>query len=145
MSDKEPLKITLADLGEPEEDDRRQTTDDGQAAGDKSGISQRLAGAVKDSTARVAQKIADTASDTTSRTADAVRDKVGETIQAQSKATADAIEARLREIDWKGEAQKGAEGGLRWLSQRLEALAGKMGQGSEGEEEKGRKGEGEKG
>ena len=47
-------------------------------------------------------------------------------VQAQSKATADAIEARLREIDWKDEAQKGAEGGLRWLSKRLEELAEKL-------------------
>ena len=49
-----------------------------------------------------------------------------ETIQAQSKATADAVEARLREIDWKDEAQKGAEGGLRWISKRLEELAEKL-------------------
>jgi len=133
MSDKEPLKITLADLGEPEA-----TAESANAAastperghdgvrGSVEQVGQRVAGAVKDSTARMAHKIADTTAEATSRSAEAVRDKVGETIQAQSKATTDAIEARLREIDWKGEAQKGAEGGLRWLSRRLDELAEKM-------------------
>ena len=132
MSDKEPLKITLADLGEPEptaEPAEPAATPERGHDGVRGGveqIGQRVAGAVKDSTARVAHKIAETTAEATRRGADAVRDKVGETIQAQSKATTDAIEARLREIDWKGEAQKGAEGGLRWLSRRLDELAEKM-------------------
>ena len=75
---------------------------------------------------RQAHKIAGGTAGVTSRGAEAERDKVGEAVQAQSKATADAIEARLREIDWKDEAQKGAEGGLRWLSKRLEELAEKL-------------------
>ncbi len=125
MTDKEPLKITMADLGEPEpaaapERSRPKVIEGVEQIGHKMG------GAVKDSTSRVAQKIADTTTEATSRTAEAVRDKVSETIQAQSKATADAVEARLREIDWKEEAQKGAEGGLRWISRRLEDLAERL-------------------
>ena len=133
MSDKEPLKITLADLGEPEPAAEplaapAATPERGHdgVRGSVEQVGQRVAGAVKDSTARVAHKIADTTADATSRGAEAVREKANETIQATSKATADAIEARLREIDWKGEAQKGAEGGLRWLGKRLEELAEKM-------------------
>ena len=60
----------------------------------------------------------------TSGEMEAVRDKVSETIQAQ--ATADAVEERLRQVDWKAEATKGAEGGLRWLSKRLEVLAERL-------------------
>ena len=60
------------------------------------------------------------------RQAEAVRDKVSETIQAQAQATADAVEERLRQVDWKAEATKGAEGGLRWLSKRLEVLAERL-------------------
>ena len=82
-----------------------------------------MAGAVKGSTAKVTQKIADTTAEAANRSAEAVRDKVSETIQSQTKATADAVEAKLREVDWKAEAQKGAEGSLRWLSKRLEDLA----------------------
>lgn len=133
MSDKEPLKITLADLGEAEPAtatpaEPAATPERGRdgVRGSVEQVGQRVAGAVKDSTARVAGKIADTTAEATSRGAEAVRDKVSETIQAQSKATTDAIEARLREIDWKGEAQKGAESGLRWLSKRLDELAEKM-------------------
>lgn len=55
-----------------------------------------------------------------------MRDKVSETIQTQAKATADAVEAKLREVDWKSEAQKGAEGGLRWLSRQLEHIAERL-------------------
>jgi hypothetical protein len=121
MSEKEPLKITLADLGEEEKPAVPEPT-----AGESPGQAHKVAEAVKDSAARAANKIAGATADVTSRSAEAVRDKVGEAVQAQSKATADAIEARLREIDWKGEAQKGAEGGLRWLSRRLEELAERL-------------------
>lgn len=126
MSEKEPLRITLEDLGEPE----KAATPEREHSALRDGAAQtghKVTGAVKESAARVAHKIADVTTDATSRSAEAVRDKVGEAIQAQSKATADAIEARLREVDWKQEAQKGAEGGLRWLSQRLEAFAERLG------------------
>ncbi len=124
MTEKEPLKITLADLGleeTPAAPAPALVADDGtEHAG------QKVTDAVKDTAARAAHKIAGATAGVTSRGAEAVKDKVGEAVQAQSKATADAIEARLREIDWKGEAQKGAEGGLRWLSQRLEELAERL-------------------
>ena len=125
MSDKEPLKITLEDLGE-EAKPANEGSDRGKLAGSAAEVGHKVSDAMKGSATRVAQKIADTTTDATSRSAEAVRDKVSETIQAQSKATADAIETRLREIDWKTEAQKGAEGTLRWLSQRLDALAEKL-------------------
>jgi hypothetical protein len=130
MTDKEPLKITLDDLGPAEpatapaaESPAIPEKAPGKAREAAEQVGQRVAGAVKDTTSKVTQKIADTTTETANRTAEAVRDKVSETIQNQAKATADAVETRLREIDWKAEAQKGAEGGLRWLSQRLEALA----------------------
>ncbi len=134
MSSQERLQITMADLGETEppatpEQSHEKMREGMEQAGHK------VAETVKDATSRVAHKIADTTADVTSRSAEAVRDKVGETIQAQSKATADAVEARLREIDWKGEAQKGAEGGLRWLSKRLEELAERLKKGEPGGEE----------
>lgn len=132
MSEKEPLRITLEDLGEAEpaavpERDHGALRDGAAQAG------QKVAGAVKGSASRVVHKIADTTTDVTGRSAEAMRDKVGEAIQAQSKATADAIEARLREMDWKQEAQKGAEGGLRRLSQWLESMAEQLARKSEAE------------
>ncbi len=134
MSSQEPLKITLDDLGESEPP----ATPDRSGGKALEGIGQaghKVADVVKDSTSRAAHKIAGATADVTSRSAEAVRDKVGEAIQAQSKATADAVEARLRQIDWKGEAQKGAEGGLRWLSKRLEELAERLKKGEAGGEE----------
>jgi hypothetical protein len=129
MTDKEPLKITLADLGEPEPPFEPAVTPAEAHGRARQGVEQvghKVAGTVKDAGSRVAQKITDSTADTAARTAEAVREKVGEAIQAQSKATADAVEARLREIDWKGEVRKGAEGGLHWLSERLEDLAGRL-------------------
>ena len=125
MNEKEPLKITLEDLGEDSKPEAA-TSERGKLADGAAELGQKVGDAVKGSAARVAHKIADTTTEATSRSAEAVRDKVGEAIQAQSKATAEAVEARLREIDWKEEAQKGAEGGLRWLSKRLEELAEKL-------------------
>ena len=125
MNEKEPLKITLEDLGEYSKPEAA-TSERGKLADGAAELGQKVGDAVKGSAARVAHKIADTTTEATSRSAEAVKDKVTETIQAQSKATADAVEARLREIDWKDEAQKGAEGGLRWISKRLEELAEKL-------------------
>lgn len=138
MNDKEPLKITLEDLGLGEPHEPPPPADPagprvvmpekthGKVREGAEQVGQRVAGAVKDSTSKVTQKIADTTAEAASRSADAVRDKVSEAIQQQTKATADAVEARLREIDWKAEAQKGAEGGLHWLSKRLEELAERL-------------------
>lgn len=125
MTEKEPLRITLEDLGE-EVKAETTTPERNKLVEGAADVGQKVGGAVKDTASRAAHKIAGATADVTSRSAEAVRDKVGETIQAQSKATADAVEARLREIDWKGEAQKGAEGGLRWLGKRLEDLAEKL-------------------
>ncbi len=130
MPDNEPLKITLDDLADekPADAPPAQTetgaTSRMRAQAEEAG--RQVAGSVKGTADKLTQKIADSAAEVTSRSADAAREKMGEVIQAQSKATADAIEARLREVDWKQEAQKGAEGGLRWLSRRLDDLAGKV-------------------
>ena len=135
MTDKEPLKITLEDLGlseppapapPPVEPPAQPDRPVGKAREAAEQVGQRMAGAVKDSTAKVTHKIADATAETANRTAEAVRDKVTETVQAQAKATADAVEERLRQVDWKAEATKGAEGGLLWLSKRLEALAERL-------------------
>lgn len=136
MSNQEPLKITLADLGDPESpaiagDAPNRIHEGLEQAG------QKIAGVAKDTSSRLAHKIADVTTEATSRSAEAVRDKVSETIQTQSKATADAVEARLRDIDWKGEAQKGAEDSLRWLSKRLEALAERLKKEEPGKEKSG--------
>jgi hypothetical protein len=126
MPDKELIVITAADLGEPE------------AAADVSGspetpnsklrdgagqIGHKATKAVQRASSQVARKIADTTAEASNRSAEAIREKVNDAVRAQTQATADAVEARLREVDWKSEVQKGAEGGLRWLIGRLEALA----------------------
>ncbi len=130
MPDNEPLKITLDDLADeipaadPSPAQAGTTTSRVRAQAEEAG--RQVAGSVKGTADKLTRKVADSAAEVTSRSADAAREKMGEVIQAQSKATADAIEARLREVDWKQEAQKGAEGGLRWLSRRLDDLAGKV-------------------
>jgi len=70
----------------------------------------------------------------THRSAEIVRDKVADTVEQQAKATVAAVEARVREVDWKTEGQKAAVGGMRWLSHRLEALAERFGRREEGKQ-----------
>ncbi len=139
MTEKEPLKITVADLGEPEPPAQPAVERRSRVREEAGELGSKVVGSVKEAGNRAAHKIADTTADAATRSAEAVRDKVNETIQAQSKATAEAIEARLREIDWKTELQKGAQGGLHWLSQKLEGLALRLNEEETPEEEKSEK------
>lgn len=125
MTQQEPLKITLDDLEGDEAPAKPEPTRSRlQQQAESTG--KQVAGAAKDVAGKVSQKLADSAADVTNRTAEAAREKMSEAMQAQSKAIADAVEQRVRQIDWKAEAQKGAEGGLRWLSGRLTELADRM-------------------
>lgn len=121
MSDDGRLKITLEDLGEPEKPAQPQGPSGARAQAEKLG--RQTADTVKSTAQKATDKVAGKAAEVTSRSAEAARDKVAETIEAQAKATADAVEARIRAVDWKGEAQKGATGGLKWLSDQLSVLA----------------------
>lgn len=125
MTDKEPLKITLEDLDD-EQPPVKPAAATSKAREQAEATGRQIAGAAKDMAGKVTDKLATSAADVTSRTAEAAKDKVGEVLQEQSKAIADAVEQRVREIDWKAEAQKGAEGGLRWLSQRMTELADRL-------------------
>lgn len=124
MSDDGRLKITLEDLGEPEKPAQPEASSGARAQAEKLG--RQAADTVKSTAQKATDKVAGKAAEVTSRSAEAARDKVAETIEAQAKATADAVEARIRQIDWKGEAQKGATGGLKWLSNQLGGLAEKI-------------------
>lgn len=53
----------------------------------------------------------------------AVQDKVAQTAEEQARAQTAALQNKLRETDWKHEAQTGAARGLRWLSQQLANLS----------------------
>jgi len=57
------------------------------------------------------------------KTAAAVQDKMVKTAEAQAKAQYEAMQTRIRETDWKHEAQTGTARGLRWLSQQIAKLA----------------------
>ncbi|MEZ4515600.1 MAG: hypothetical protein R3C44_01760 [Chloroflexota bacterium] len=122
-TDKEPLKITLEDL-DPETPQPSSSRSKLQEQAGATG--RQVAGTAKDIAGKFTDKLAATAADATNRTAEAAREKMTEAFQEQSKAIADAVEQRVREIDWKAEAQKGTEGGLRWLSERLNEIADRM-------------------
>lgn len=131
MPDTEPIKITLDDLGDegaaPDPEPPAQPeAPRGKLPAAVESTGRQVAGAAKDAAASVGAKLAAGAAGATNRTAEIARDKVSEVMQEQSKAIADAVEQRVREIDWKAEAQKGTEGGLRWLSERLTELADRM-------------------
>ena len=126
MPDRQLITITAADLEETQaatETAGSPAAHDGRLRQDTGQLGQKPTAAVKQASSRVAQKIIATTTEASNRSAEAIREKVGEAVRAQSQATADALEARLREIDWKSEARKGAECGLHWLIARLEALA----------------------
>lgn len=121
MSDEERLKITLDDL-----DDFEHPAQPESPAGARAQVEQlgrRMSETAKSTAHKTGDALAGKAAEVTTRGAEAVRDKVSGTIEAQAKATADAVEARLREVDWKAEVQKGATDGLKWLGARLALLA----------------------
>jgi uncharacterized protein YjbJ (UPF0337 family) len=90
-------------------------------------IGRQVTGAVKDTAGKATRKVAAGVGEVAGRSADAARDKVAGAMEEQARATAKAVEDRVREIDWKGEAQKGATTGLKWLSQQLADLADRLG------------------
>lgn len=140
MSEQERMKITIEDL-EPEEEkplvaeqphrskvgEAAATAGQAAAEGGKKAVvaAGSLARKVWDSDVRqkATDKLASGATAVGNRSAELVREKVASTVEEQAKATAAAVEARVREVDWKAEGQKAAVGGMRWLSRRLEALA----------------------
>jgi 2,3-bisphosphoglycerate-independent phosphoglycerate mutase len=126
MTEKEPIKITLDDLEPEESPTAKPEQGRGKLQEQAEATGRQVAGTARDIAAKVTDKLAAGAADATNRTAEAAREKMGEMLQEQSKAIADAVEQRVREIDWKVEAQKGTEGGLRWLSQRMNELADRM-------------------
>ncbi len=55
-----------------------------------------------------------------------VQDKVVAAAERQAREQAAAVQTRLKEMDWKAEAQTGAAKTLRWLSARLSSLAARL-------------------
>lgn len=55
-----------------------------------------------------------------------VSEKVAQAAERQARERVTAVQTRLKEIDWKTEAQKGTVRGLHWLSDRLARLAAKI-------------------
>jgi hypothetical protein len=128
MTDDNRLKITLEDLEPQEKPVEPETASGAEAAAAKARaqaekVGRQVTDGVKSTAQKATQKVTGKAAEVTSRSAEAVRDKMTETVEAQARATVEAIEQRVREVDWKGEAQKGATGGLKWLSERMADLA----------------------
>lgn len=121
MSDEERLRITIEDIDDLEKPAQPETPPGVRARTEELG--RQLGSSVRTTAHKTGERVAGKAAEVTSRSAEAVRDKVGETIETQARATAEAVETRLREVDWKTEAQKSATGGLKWLSARLSQLA----------------------
>lgn len=120
MAKDEPIRITLDDLAAEEAPARTEAAQD-SVPGKVEATGRSIAGAARDLAGKATDKLTSGAAEATNRTAEIAREKVGEAIQEQSKAIVDAVELRVRE-----HAQKGAEGGLRWLSDKLSVLADRM-------------------
>jgi len=60
----------------------------------------------------------------------AVANKMADTMEQQARQQATALQHRVQETDWKEEAKKGSAQGLRWLSEKLSALADRVTTGS---------------
>ncbi|MEM7116568.1 MAG: hypothetical protein AAF614_29305 [Chloroflexota bacterium] len=76
-----------------------------------------------DARRKVTGKVSKGVSNVANRSSQMVRDKVSEAAERQARATAEAVQTRIQETDWKKEAQDGTVRGLRWLSQQLTELA----------------------
>lgn len=72
---------------------------------------------------KVTGKVSEKVTAAANRSSQVVRDRVAEAAERQARATAEAVQAKIQETDWKKEAQHGAVRGLKWLSQQLSELA----------------------
>ncbi len=76
-----------------------------------------------DARKKVTNEVKRGASTVAGKTARVVQDKMVKTAEEQAKAQYEAMQTRVRETDWKHEAQSGTARGLRWLSQKFAELA----------------------
>lgn len=61
-----------------------------------------------------------------SKSSKAVTTRVADSVEQQTREQVNALQTRLQEKDWKGEAKKGAAESLQWMSQKLALLAERL-------------------
>ena len=61
-----------------------------------------------------------------SKTSKFVSEKIAHAAEKQARERATAVQTRIKETDWKGEAKSGTARSLNWLSERLARLAAKI-------------------
>lgn len=76
------------------------------------------------------RKVTDGAAALAAKGSKAVANKMADTMEQQARQQATALQNRVQETDWKEEAKKGSAQGLRWLSEKLSALADRVTTGS---------------
>ena len=76
------------------------------------------------------RKVTDGAAALAAKGSKAVANKMADTMEQQARQQATALQHRVQETDWKEEAKKGSAQGLRWLSEKLSALADRVTTGS---------------
>ena len=72
------------------------------------------------------RKVTDGAAALAAKGSKAVANKMADTMEQQARQQATALQNRVQETDWKEEAKKGSAQGLRWLSEKLSALADRV-------------------
>ncbi len=125
MSEQEPLKIEIP----PEEDAPHKPEQTKTSASDTAVDAGRKVAGV---TVELAQKAANSEAGRAAtrkihqlgdRGVRYVGTRMADTAEQQARATADAMQQRLKEMDWEKEARSGAAAGLSWLSGRLNEIA----------------------
>jgi hypothetical protein len=90
-------------------------------------VAERPASGLREQADRVADKVQEGVATVVNRGGQLVRDKISQAAEQQARATATAVQNRIRETDWKEEAKRETARGLQWLSQQLAQLAERFG------------------
>ena len=118
----EPLKIEIPD----EETPLQPETDSARPALTKRAAETAVAAGQQAWQSETRKKVTGKISAGAAKSAYYVQEKVADAAAQQARAQMDAAQERLRQTDWKQLLQSNAAAALRWSSERLQALAGRI-------------------
>ena len=128
MNEQEPIKIVIpVEEGPPLKVEPASSTTKTEArnTGRKAAVVAKAA-ADKAWNSEIGRKAAKKLQEVSDRGVRYVGTRMADSAEQQAKQTAAAVQERLRETDWQEEARVGLVGGLKWLSEQVADLAGRV-------------------
>ena len=128
MTEQEPIKIIIPIEEDPPLKVERVSSDPKSVAKDtgrKAAVAAKVA-ADKAWNSETGRKAAKKLQEVSDRGIRYVGTRMADSAEQQAKQTAASVQERIKEMDWQEEAKVGLVGGLKWLSDQVTDLAGRV-------------------